>query len=445
MENLKSRGLIQTNRAKRQSVVVLGGGLAGLSCAFHLKKPSIVIEKSNAVGGTARSFLINGFTFDHTGHLLHLHHPYTKTLIRRLLKNNLTLCQRSAWIYSHSTYTSYPFQANTHGLPDEVIQECVLGFLNKPSPWPSSPDYSKIPFDRWCLSTFGKGISKHFMFPYNKKLWGVRLQAMTADWCGPFVPTPTLTDVVKGALSDQKTRFGYNTSFYYPKEGGIQVLPEAMAAKLSDVRLNCSVEKVDWESRKVRISSGEWLSYSSLVNTLPLPELLDRMNNLPRQVKQAAEKLRWASVLCLNVGVARAHISDKSWVYFPEPRFPFYRVGFPMNFTPHAVPKGCSSMYVEVSFRPGREPDHERTWKQTRAGLERAGILKRSDRTPVLQFLPIKYAYVIYDRERVPALKTIFKFLASQKILSIGRYGAWKYSFMEEAILDGKKAAEALH
>jgi hypothetical protein len=77
-----------------------------------------------------------------------------------------------------------------------------------------------------------------------------------------------------------------------------------------------------------------------------------------------------------------------------------------------------------------------------RAGLERAGILKKNDRLPVVQFLPIRYAYVVYNRDRRPALDTIFRFFSENGIQSIGRYGAWKYSFMEEAILDGKAAAE---
>jgi hypothetical protein len=69
--------------------------------------------------------------------------------------------------------------------------------------------------------------------------------------------------------------------------------------------------------------------------------------------------------------------------------------------------------------------------------------LKPSDHLPVVQFLPIRYAYVIYDDQRGAALATINRFLSDHQAQSIGRYGAWKYSFMEEAILDGKKAAES--
>ena len=101
-------------------------------------------------------------------------------------------------------------------------------------------------------------------------------------------------------------------------------------------------------------------------------------------------------------------------------------------------------MYVEVPLDTSKTFNREKILKSVRRGLIDAGILKPSDKIPVAQFLPIRYAYVIYNAERPRALKTIFSFLKKQGIQSIGRYGAWKYSFMEEAILDGKKAAEAL-
>src|ERR1039458_2428152 len=39
-------------------------------------------------------------------------------------------------------------------------------------------------------NVLGAGISKHFMIPYNERLWGVSPSEITAAWCSRFVPLP---------------------------------------------------------------------------------------------------------------------------------------------------------------------------------------------------------------------------------------------------------------
>src|SRR5882757_5088882 len=116
----------------RVRTLILGGGMSGLSCAYHLKKAGdtnyLLVERSDEPGGLSRSIKQDGFVFDHTGHLLHLHNPYTEKLILEdLLKNNYVKNERDARIYSHRTYTRYPYQANLFGLPQEVKDECLQG------------------------------------------------------------------------------------------------------------------------------------------------------------------------------------------------------------------------------------------------------------------------------------------------------------------------------
>lgn len=435
---------------KNKKVLILGAGLSGISCAYHLRKKkgieSLVLEKSDSVGGTARSISINGFTFDFTGHLLHLHYPYTKKLIHALLKNNLHTCVRNAAIYSHGILTPYPFQVNTYGLPKKVVSECVNGFINAVKRYSDDKKRStSLPFSIWSKRTFGEGIHKHFMKSYNEKLWQVSLNQMTAEWCGMFVPQPKIDDVLRGSKGDISKSFGYNVTFLYPKKGGIQVLPDALARKLP-IQTNITFEKVDWKNKKIKLSSGEWINYDFLVSTVPLVELLKRMESLPHAVQETVPRLKWTSVLCINLGVNRAKISDKSWIYFPEKKFIFYRVGFPMNFTPHVVPKGCSSMYVEVSCPSEKKLNWQNPqfMKRVRKDLERCGILKKSDKIVVTNIIPIPCAYVIYTLNRKKIMQTIFDFLQKNNIFSIGRYGGWKYSFMEEAIVDGQKTAEQI-
>jgi protoporphyrinogen oxidase len=428
-------------------VLILGGGLAGLSAAYHLsnKYSYRIIEKENEVGGTARTIKIKNFTFDFTGHLLHLHNAYTKKLVHKLLKNQFYICERKALIYSNDTYTKYPFQANTNGLPENVIEDCILGLLDIHLNLKNLKSSRSNNFLEWCHQTFGQGISRHFMIPYNEKLYQVPCNKMTSDWCGMFVPVPQLSEAIRGALMGQDKMFGYNSTFLYPKKGGIQSLAVNLAKKLNNVTLNTGIESLDFQNKTARLSSGEKIKYRHLINTIPLKNLLTMIPSKPAPVAAASQKLKQAGILCLNLGINRKKISDASWIYFPEKKYLFYRVGFPMNFTPHVVPKGASSMYVEIPMKDIKGFSKNKILSLVRKGLIDAKILKTSDKILVAHYLPISYAYVIYDQNRKSSLRSIFQFLNRNSIQSIGRYGAWKYSFMEEALLDGKKAAEAVH
>jgi protoporphyrinogen oxidase len=165
---------------------------------------------------------------------------------------------------------------------------------------------------------------------------------------------------------------------------------------------------------------------------------------MPAHLKEAAEGLRWVSVYNLNVGVARERISDKHWLYFPEPEYPFYRIGFPMNFSPALGRPGCSSMYIEMSHRPTEQQSTDQLLAAARRGLERAGILRPDDEVVVADVKNLHYAYVYFDRHRSRAVPAILSELERRGIHSIGRYGAWEHTSMEDAISQGKRLAERL-
>jgi protoporphyrinogen oxidase len=428
-------------------VLILGGGLAGLSTARHLglagARSRLVVEARPRAGGTASSETRGRFTFDHTGHLLHLHDAYGKDFVLGLLKDNVAVHERRAWIWSRGVHTRYPFQANTRGLPPDVVADCVAGFLETVHR-PRAPEAGD--FLSWSRATFGDGITRHFMRPYNEKLWQTPLSRMTTDWQGRFVPKPSPSEVVYGALTDRNKLFGYNASFRYPVRGGIQALPDALAALLEPgvLRVGARVKSVDLREKVADVAGLGEVRYERLVNTMPLVDFLDLASPLPAAVRAARRRLRWNTVWNLNLGVARAGVSDKHWVYYPEKRYPFYRVGFPSNFSSELAPAGHSSLYVEVSRRGGARVDAAALENSVLKGLREAGVLRPGDQLSAKAWMPIKVGYVVYDFDRAPALSVIFRHLSSLGVESIGRYGAWKYSFMEETILDGKRCAERL-
>jgi protoporphyrinogen oxidase len=426
-------------------IVVLGAGLAGLSAALHLQdhEEVLVLEKEDRPGGLCRSFVKDGFTFDLTGHLLHLRRPEIRSLVESLIpQDRFARIDRRAFIHSRGVFTPYPFQVNTHGLPPEVVKECLMGFVEALGAGEvGSGEVALLSFKQWVLRTFGAGIARHFMIPYNEKLWLTDLDEVTCDWVSWSIPRPTLSDVVDGALGISRKSFGYNPSFLYPKSGGIQILPEALAARVRGITCRAEVASVDAARRAVTLRSGGEIPYDHLVSTMPLPKLLAVTRGLPRGVADAARGLRHVAVINLNLGVERVLQRDKHWVYFPEKEYPFYRAGFPASFTEAAAPEGCSSIYLEIALRPGEPWDADLLFEQARQGLIRAGVLSAQDRIVCRQAFHIDPAYVIYDKRRREIVPRALEELAARGIHSIGRYGAWYYNSMEESMADGRALA----
>jgi len=99
----------------KSPTLLLGAGLTGLSCAYHLKSDYLLVEKENEPGGIVRTRIRHdGFLCDGTGHWLHLRNDYMKSLAQKLLPGQLVEHERKAVIHMRNCFTPYPFQANTY-------------------------------------------------------------------------------------------------------------------------------------------------------------------------------------------------------------------------------------------------------------------------------------------------------------------------------------------
>jgi protoporphyrinogen oxidase len=423
-------------------IIIIGAGITGLACAGHCKKPSLILEKNATPGGLCGSVVRDGFTFDYAGHFLHIRTPAVKRLMTKLLKNKLRAVTRCAGVHSNAVFVPYPFQAHLHALPAAIRNECLQGFINRPAIKNQRDFYS------WSLATFGRGITRHFMKPYNEKLWTVSSKRLTADWVAPFVPQPSRREIEAGAAGTQHKDFGYNISFLYPDRGGCQTIINAFAAAVPALKASCAVQAIDPGRKQLSTSDGKTWLYETLVSTQPLPELLAQIQHLPTAVKAAARKLAWNSVTCLNLGLSEDALSERArsthWIYFPEKKYPFYRAGNYSAASSHMAPQRHAALYVELSRHPHEPAADKARIHAALRGLRSTGILAAHASPDLIDIRDIPYAYVIFDRHRVAALQVIMTFLRQNNIYSIGRYGAWEYSFMEKSILDAQATAKAL-
>ena len=428
--------------------VIIGAGLAGLSAGYHARLKNLDFELYEAeanVGGCCRTIERDGFHFDYSGHLLHLKDPYFQSLVRELLSDNLNIIKRNTVIYSNGVFTRYPFQANLFGLPPYVLKDCLLEFVKAYYFNEDLPTGSYSNFYDWIVSKFGKGIGKYFMFPYNEKLWTVPTEEMTCEWLSEYVPKPNLEDVFNGAFEGQSKEFGYNATFWYPKNGGIQALCDALAARVPNIFLNENVVAINFAAKTVHFSSGRNITYDNLISTMPLNKLVKKMETqIPSNLKTTVRKLKHSSVLIINLGVRGANLTDKHWIYLPEKKFTAYRVGVYSNFSEALVPEGTTSFYIEIGYQKGWNIDKEKLIKKAVDEMVKIGLIKDLNDVMIRNVVDLEYAYVIYDKNCSESRRGIMDFLNQHDIISIGRYGNWEYSGMEEAMIQGKQTIAGL-
>jgi protoporphyrinogen oxidase len=425
----------------KDRIVVLGAGLAGLSAAWHLQNKGIeclVFEKEPDVGGLCRSRRIKGFTFDCDGHLLHFKNKYTMQMVKRLLKGELLPHERNAWIHSFGMLGRYPFQANLCFLPRGIARECLIEFLKARQSDQGEPP---VNFLKWIKSSFGKGIARHFMIPYNSKFWTVPLEDMTSAWTGNFIPQPKPSEIVKGFFSENRHRFGYNSTFWYPRQAGIGQLAQAFGRQLRNISRDSPVTRIDLEKKEITVDRRGTFGFDALISTIPLPELAKIIHPMPAGTRRMFGRLRWNSIFNLNLGMKGACQPGRHWIYFPHKEYIFFRVGFFHNFSAGTAPAGNSAIYTEVAYSKERPVDKSSLVQRIIKDLSACGIISKNNKLAVLDINDIKYGYPIYDKNYSHATGAIKRFLSRNQITVCGRYGSWQYMSMEDAIIDGKNAA----
>jgi UDP-galactopyranose mutase len=467
--------------------VIIGAGPTGLSAAYHLGENSLLLEQGAQVGGWCRSVVDNGFTFDHAGHIMFSKDPYVLDMYEMLLGDNIHWQDREAWIYSKNVHTRYPFQGALYGLPPDVLKECIVGAiearfgpLQDCAPAPrnvkrknessaesltdccadgiaestvrlmepkrraaGSPGFAN--FEDFIFGVWGKGVAKHFALPYNRKLWAVPLTEMETSWLGGRVPMPDLDEMIDGALRPVAKPQGPNARFGYPLRGGFQALMDGFLPQLrGELRLHAKVSRVIPSKHLVMLEDGTSYEYQKLISTMPLPVLINLIGEeAPTRVRDAARALRHVSVRCVNLGIGRANLTDKHWIYYPEDTV-FHRIFVQGNASPNNNAEGGTALTCEITYSAHKPLpcDGEALIDRCIEDCIAVGMITREDAILARNQVDMPYAYVVYDHARAANVETIRHWLRARDIELAGRYSEWEYYNSDHAFLAGKKAAE---
>ncbi|MBK5274136.1 MAG: NAD(P)-binding protein [Desulfuromonadales bacterium] len=424
-------------RSKNKNIVI-GGGISGLCAAKTIQEMGqelLLLEQCPTLGGLTRTMEVGDFCFDYTGHFLHLSHYRTPAEIpfAGLNDDDWQQVSRRSCCFVAGKMIEAPIQYNIGQLPVGVYEEVVRSYKERPIFDESVP----TTFLDFIIQGFGQYLADLFLIPQNEKTMAIPLERLSSKAVKRFFPPPVEELVRAGMIKNSSTAAEYNSTFWYPRIGGIGRLVNGLSTGLDGVHVRQPVTAIDLCAKTVQTKSGEIFPWDVLFPSMPLNTLC-RISNDP-DLRAAGEKLSHSSTISFNIGLntpVKPEFEGIHWIYVPDRSIPFYRVGFYSNISKGTCTPGTSALYVEVgiSSEDLLVPNIVRDLQpKVIAALEDLGWIDSRDISCLVVNI-IEHAYVHFTEERDRLVEDILERLHRYCVHPIGRYGLWEYTGMEDAL-----------
>lgn len=415
--------------------VILGAGIAGISAAYHLKQKgenSVIFEKDNDWGGLCGFFEIDGFRFDRFVHFTFAKDEKIAELFAK--SSPLYAHPPVSYNYWRGCWLKHPAQNNLAPLPIEEKVKIIDSFVNRPR-----KDVAEISdYAEWLRVQYGDYFAENFPFAYTRKYWGVEAKQLETKWVGNRLHVSPLPEVLRGAFAEQQENFYYTKFMNYPKKGGFRSIMNECRKGL-DIRLNKKAVRIDTAAKQVEFADGTVENYDNLISSLPLPEIIKMISDVPENVQNAAKQLRWTCGYQVSLGFNRPDVAKYLWFYIYDEDVLPARVYSPNLKSPDNAPDGCSSLQAEIFFANGVKVVNKNIILQKTVEKLKE-ICQFNDSDVVVKDIRFEpYANIIFTPEIYESRKVVREWLKAQGIKTIGRFGEWDYLWSHQAFESGMK------
>jgi len=414
--------------------------VAGVSLASYLDCDSVILESEERIGGLCRSFAFAGGHFDIGPHILF---SKDKVALAELLASTETAqLRRSNKIFHKGSFVKYPFENELSALPADERDRCLNEFLNNPY-----RDYPAKDMLQFFLKTFGEGITRLYLQPYNEKIWKFDPAFMDTQMV-ERIPRPPDDDIRKSAAGEATEGYLHQLYFNYPVDGGIESIPRGFFAKAgakTSARTSVKIKSISknadgWE---VETDSGKF-SASQLVSCMPLHELFKYID-APAEIKTALAALKYNSIHIVMLKAAKDNIGANFAVNVADREIIFHRLSR-LNFLgPKYAPQGGgATIMAEITFRPDSDLatwSGEKLIARVKDDLAKLGLATDIEEAVCKTF---KYAYVIYDLEHKRNKTLVMDYLDELGITCCGRFAEFEYLNMDAVIAHSMATAKKI-
>ncbi len=420
---------------KKVKNLIIGAGISGLTFANY-SDDYLIIEKDNQAGGYCKTHYVGDYVWDYAGHFFHFKtEEFKNKFVNSLSADDFVTQEKKTYVFFDNSLIDYPFQTNIHQLSKDKFIDCLYDLFNKEE----KDNYDN--FLDMLYGKFGKSITEMFLRPYNEKLYACDLTILDKDAMGRFFPYADIKSIINNMKENNNN--SYNNTFLYPKRGA-QVIIDILLKQIDKQKLmlNCRVESIDPEQKVAKLNSGELIHYENLINTIPFNKFMKLFSN--EKYNKLSEILTYNKVLVFNLGFNKKSIFNKEhWIYFPDKKINFYRVGFYDNI----LNSDKLSMYIEIGYPKDfniNKNEIDKQLKLTLDNLSKVGIIDDSFKLLNYESIVMDPAYVHISNNYDSQIKEIIQELSQFNIYSIGRYGKWTYCSMEDCMIDAQNLTNKL-
>jgi protoporphyrinogen oxidase len=435
----------------QRPVVIVGAGVTGLSLAALLAMRgirSVVVEKEDRVGGLARSFTYDGFTFDIGPHRFHSEKEEVVKFIRETLGSDYLEIDRNSQVHFAGHYYPWPLRPKELLLhfPPRIAVQVILDLMllyrrNEP-----------VSFRDQIENMYGTTLYRHFFEGYSSKFLGITPELTDRDWA---------TTGVDRAIIDKRLKMNslwqlvWNTilpgnvpevKFLYPR-GGCGVFTDLLADYVvregGEVLTGTEIEQLEVKAGRIEkvTVAGQTITPSLVVWTGTIHSLAGALELPPPD-------LDYLALVCYNIALTEGQKFDFQWCYHGDPDIFFSRVSIPDRFSPDSTPGQKRSYCVEVSCRVDDEIYHEpeKYLDRVLRDLKHVDLLKTDREVISVHPESFPWAYPIYKlgyRRDLEAFERQVKGFSNLHMA--GRLGRFWYNNMDHCIEESLELSARLY
>jgi len=423
---------------KTSDNIIIGAGLAGLSCGSVLKD-CLILEKDSSIGGLAKTVDFKGYKFDLGGHRFFTNDDSIDRFFKNLLEGKTIEVKRKSKIYKDGKFIDYPLRLSSlFQLNPLAISTAFFSYIYR-----KIKPFNEVSFRDRAINRFGDYLYNLFFRDYSYKAWGRACDKLSYDLVDTRIGRISLSKAIQQVFLKDENIKSFADTFLYPKEG-IGEISKCLSKSL-DIRkgseitgLCVSGNRID----KVIVNNSLELPLKKLVSTMPVTQLVDFLNP-PKEVKIARDSLKYRGLICIFFILKRKSFTGDHWIYFPG-REVFCRLHEPKNWSVSMAPEDKTGICVEVFC-----DKDDILWKKSDKDLvyETMQDLVEIKKFEIEDYCVIRldHAYPIYDINYPKNTKAVKDYLAGYKnLFLLGRTGTFRYINMDEVIKDGLSLGKRL-